>query len=107
MAVTLTRIKNAVDMDAANGVNGFNASTWPAIKKLIQKGVPSGTKWDAFAKVHPELANLRRSFERMHNDYLDARALGVDAVLDAVPEAEKNTRETIKSVYNNIWCVTR
>lgn len=107
MAVTLTRIKNAVDMDAANGVNGFNASTWPAIKKLIQKGVPSGTEWDAFTKVHPELANLRGSFERMHNDYLDARALGVDAVLDAVPEAEKNTRETIESVYNNIWCVTR
>lgn len=106
-ALNLSRVKTAVDMDAATGVNGFNASTWPAIKQLIQKGVPDGDDWNAFAKVHPELATLKGSFERMHNDYLDARELGVDTVLDAVPEAEKNTRETIESVYKNIWCVTR
>lgn len=106
-AVMLARVKDAVDRDAAKGVDGFNASSWPTIKKLIQNGVPEGAGWEAFAKVHPELATHRAAFENAHRDYLDARALGVDAILNTVPEAEKNTRETIESVYKNIWCVTR
>lgn len=77
------------------------------MRKLIQKGVPQGADWEKFAKVHPELANFKGIMERMHEEYLDAKALGVDAVLNEVPEAEKNARETIESVYDNIWCVTR